>query len=286
MRLRDAITAGRYHARVATLVITSPLAGDGKSTLAAGLADAFARRGYGVDALTIIEHHDPATAAAKGDAVLLVAHGGNADDVTLERAARECSAAAIVFTSVLNGQAMAARDRVAAISARLDVTLLLVGAVPQDRLLAAPSLAQMAAALDGSLEAVDDAAADAVEWIEIGPITAHPGSVHFATDGSKAIVARGDRPDVALTALEVDAQCLILAGGGEPLRYVLERAEVDEVPLIATALTTAEAVERLGSLYGHGSFSGPRKRERAALLVENHLDMEALEQLLQLGRPA
>ena len=277
-----------------TLVVTSPLAGDGKSIVAAGLADALARRGHRVhlaadgDAsqdseISIREHGDPATAAGSADAVLLVAREGQADDATLERAARESGAAAIVLSSVPERAEETARNRVQAIAARLNGMTPLVGLLPQDRLLAAPSLAQMAAALEGALTAPEGAGDEAVEWIEVGPITAHPGSVHFATEGSKAIVTRSDRPDVALTALDADVHCLILCGDREPLRYVLERTEADEVPLITTALTTAEAVERLGPLYGRGEFRGARKRERARRLVERFLDLEAMERLLQLG---
>ena len=281
-----------------TLVVTSALAGDGKSTVAAGLADALASRGSRVQLtsgddsapsvadVVIREHDDPAAAAFGADVVVLVVRQGQADDATLERAAAESGAAAIILTSVPEGAETAARARLQAITACLDGPVTLVGVLPQDRLLAAPSLEQMTAALEASLDAPEDAGNEAVEWIEIGPITAHPGSVHFATVGSKAIVTRGDRPDVALAALDVDAECLILSGGREPLRYVLERTREDEVPLIATALTTSEAVQRLGPLYGQGIFGGMRKRERAARLVEQHVDLDALQRLLGLGQSA
>ena len=281
-----------------TLVVTSALAGDGKSTVAAGLADALAARGYRVQLtpdggstssaadITIREHHDPASAASGADLVVLVVRQGQADDATLERTAAESGAAAIVLTSVPEGAQETTRARVHAIAARLDTPTTLVGVLPQDRLLAAPSLEQMAAALEASLDAPEGAGNEAVEWIEIGPITAHPGSIHFATVGSKAIVTRGDRPDVALAALDVDAECLILSGERESLRYVLERTRDDEVPLIATTLTTSEAVLRLGPLYGKGTFGGTRKRERAAWLVEQHVDLDALQQLLNSDRSA
>lgn len=277
-----------------TLVVTSALAGDGKSTVAAGLADALASRGYRVqltsggdsassDADVVIrEHDDPATAVSGADVVALVVRQGQADDATLERAAAESGAAAIVMTSVPEGAEPAARARLRAIATRLDAPVTLVGVLPQDRLLAAPSLEQVATALEASLDAPEGAGNEAVEWIEIGPITAHPGSVHFVTVGSKAIVTRGDRPDVALAALDVDAECLILSGGREPLRYVLERTREDAVPLIATALTTSEAVQRLGPLYGTGTFNGTRKRERATRLIERYVDLDALQRLLGL----
>ena len=242
------------------LVVTSALAGDGKSTVAAGLADALASRGYRVqltsggdlassDADVVIrEHDDPATAVSEADLVVLVVRQGQADDATLERAAAESGAAAIVMTSVPEEAELAARARLRAITTRLDGPVTLVGVLPQDRLLAAPSLEQVATALEASLDAPEGAGNEAVEWIEIGPITAHPGSVHFATVGSKAIVTRGDRPDVALRRPRCRCGVLdsewwkgtsaLCSGAHEGGRGTF---------LIATALTTSEGRAALGS---------------------------------------
>lgn len=296
------------------IAVTSPRAGDGKSTVAAGIAGALARGGAAVrlvrlagdagadiDAetfrrvpgvrcdgvalspeqlgppgpLTLVEVADAGAAAAlvratAGGLLLLVTLDGEADDVTVRRIAQESGAGGVVVTAAPESAAVRLRRWAAELELRL------IGMVPQDRLLAAPSLQEMADALEGRLTSPDEGREEAVEWIEIGPITAHPGSVHFARAGSRAIITRADRPDVAMTALETDAACLILTGGGRVLPYVVERAQAQETPLIQTTLSTREAMERLGALYTRGHFRGLRKIERAINLVETHLDLTAL----------
>ena len=303
------------------IAVTSPLPGDGKSAVAAGLAGALAREGVavrlvrlagdaGADAdvetfrrvpgvrsdgvalipeqlgssepVTLVEVADAGAAAAlvratAGGLLLLVTCDGESDDVTVRRIARESDAGGVIVTAAPESAA----ERLRRWAAELDVRL--IGMVPQDRLLAAPSLEEMADALEGPLVSPDEGREEAVEWIEIGPITAHPGSVHFARAGSRAIITRADRPDVAMTALETDAACLILTGGGRVLPYVIERAQAQETPLIQTPLSTPEAMERLGGLYSRGHFRGLRKIERAINLVETHLDLTHLTQRLPIA---
>ena len=266
-----------------TLIVTSPLRGDGKSAVAAGVAGALARETAA--GLTIVEAADPAeiaTAAAAGPRrlVLLVSRYGQADDATIVRTAGETGAAGIVFTAVPADRLEAARTRVDDLGSHLDAELLFLGAMPQDRLLAAPSVREMAQALSGTLHASDELRDEALEWIEIGPITAHPGSEHFARLGSKAVITRVERPDLALAALDTETACLILTGGEEPLSYVVERTQSEEIPLISTPLSTPDAVERLGPLYGRSAFIGRRKAERAVELARAHLDLSTLERLL------
>ncbi len=266
-----------------SLIVTSPLRRDGKSTVAAGVAGALARETAA--GLTIVEAPDPAAVATAAAAdprrlVLLVSRYGQADDATIVRTAGETSAAGIVFTAVPADRLEAARSRVDDLGSHLDAELLFLGAMPQDRLLAAPSVREMAQALSGTLHAPDELRDEALEWIEIGPITAHPGSVHFARLGSKAVITRVDRPDLALAALDTETACLILTGGQAPLSYVLERTQSEEIPLISTPLSTPDAVERLGPLYGRSAFVGRRKAERAVELARGHLDLSTLERLL------
>lgn len=303
------------------IAVTSPLPGDGKSTVAAGLAGALARGGAAVrlvrlagdagadsdaetfrrvpgvrsdgvalsseqvgppDPLILVEAADPSAVAdlvrtMAGGLLLLVTRYGEADDATVRRIARESGAGGVVVTAAPESAA----ERLRRWAAELDLRL--IGMLVQDRLLAAPSLQEMAGVLEGRLTSPDDGCEEAVEWLEIGPITAHPGSVHFARAGSRAIITRADRPDVAMTALETDAACLILTGGGRVLPYVVERAQAQETPLIQTTLATSEAMGRLGALYTRGHFRGLRKIERAINLVEKHLDFTALTERLPIA---
>lgn len=302
-----------------TVVLTSPIAGDGKSVVAAGLALALRRTGPSVrlareaagdsaaadaaafaglqgvrtsgqpepvDAiptdtdLTLIEAGTPATAARLGQAgarVLLVTRHGEADDSTVRRAIQETSAAGLI----VNGAPPAQLEQVRAAAEPIGPPV--VGVLPQDRLLSAPSFVDMAAAVDGELRAPAHLNDETAEWLVVGPISAHTGMAYFDRHPDQVVITRADRVDVALAALNQAPRGLILTGGEPRLPYVYQRAESEEFALIVTGLTTAEAANRIGELYAHGRFAGGAKLARAAELVAAHCDVAAAAGALGVG---
>jgi BioD-like phosphotransacetylase family protein len=138
----------------------------------------------------------------------------------------------------------------------------------------------MAAAVDGRLSGAREWYAEAVTWLQIGPISAHSGIEHFSRYPDKAVVTRNDKIDVALAALDSEPACLILSGGEPTLPYVAQRAESEDFALITTSLSTPEVVTRIGELYANTSFSGRRKVQRAAALASEHLDLATIRRVL------
>ena len=134
----------------------------------------------------------------------------------------------------------------------------------------------IAPALDGQLsgdaELFDEASKDLV----IGPVSAHEGMDYFRKYPDKTLITRHDRIDIALGALDYEPLCLILAGGEPTLPYVAQRAERESFALITTGLTTLEAVEAIGPLYGNSAFVGERKLATAIDLVAANLPAESL----------
>ena len=298
---------------VATLIVTSPLAGDGKSVVAVGLAAALRASGSTVrlvravggdrarsdaeqfaeiqgvrssgtpaepnqletDAdLSIVEAGDLASAASlrqAGDSLILVIRQGETDDVTRERTIAEIQPAALVINAAPPDEL----ESIAQSAANLGAPVL--GVLPQDRLLAAPSFSAMAEAVGGTLAGPDGLHDDAAEWLVVGPISAHGGIPYFDQFPHAAVVTRHDRVDIALGALNQSPAGLILTGGEPTLPYVAERVESEDFALIITGLSTAEAVNRIGDLYRQGQFQGPRKRQRAIDLVAEHVSLDVLQ---------
>jgi BioD-like phosphotransacetylase family protein len=160
----------------------------------------------------------------------------------------------------------------------------LLAALPEDRLLAAPTIAEMAAALEAQALFLDGRAETIVERMTVASIAADPGQGYFARFGPQAVVVRCDKPDLHLAALHTSTLCLILTGGRMPLGYVTERAESEGVPILITAKETAAAVQALEGLYAGGRFSGRPKAERIAQLIGEHLDDGALRKALASGQ--
>ena len=159
----------------------------------------------------------------------------------------------------------------------------LLAALPEDRLLAAPTIGEMAAALDAQALFLDGHADTLVERMTIASIAADPGQDYFVRFGPQAVIVRCDKPDLHLAALHTSTLCLILTGGRTPLSYVTDRAESEGVPILITARDTPGAVEALEPLYAAGRFGGRTKAERIAQLMVDRLDNDALQKALASG---
>ncbi len=289
------------------ILVTSTLAGDGKSVVAVGLASALRATGATVRLVRIDDGASAATdaqqftrvngvrasaaptaaadltsdtdhtvieaASAPGldaDRTVLVVRHGEADDDTVARALAEQQPAAVIVNGVPKHGGPAALNRIAGLGGNG------VAALPQDRHLAAPTVRDIAPALEGELsgdaELFDEASRDLV----IGPVSAHEGMDYFRKYPNKTLITRHDRIDIALGALDYEPLCLILAGGEPTLPYVAQRAERESFALITTSLTTLEAVAAIGPLYGQSPFVGERKLETAIALVSANLSAAAL----------
>ena len=160
----------------------------------------------------------------------------------------------------------------------------LLAALPEDRLLAAPTIADMAAALEAQALFLDGRADTIVERMTIASIAADPGQDYLVRFGPQAVIVRCDKPDLHLAALHTSALCLILTGGRMPLAYVTERAESEGVPLLITAKDTPAAVRALEPLYAGGRFGGRSKADRIAQLMAERVDNDALRKALASGQ--
>jgi len=176
-------------------------------------------------------------------------------------------------------------SRLAAVSEELaghHIPLLAV--LPDDRLLAAPTIAEIAAALEAQALFLDGRADTIVERMTIASIASDPGQGYFVRFGPQAVIVRCDKPDLHLAALHTSTLCLILTGGRMPLAYVTERAESEGVPVLITAKDTPAAVRALEPLYAGGRFGGRSKAERIAQLMAERVDNDALRKALAPGQ--
>ncbi|UCH86810.1 MAG: hypothetical protein JSU97_09940 [Dehalococcoidia bacterium] len=153
--------------------------------------------------------------------------------------------------------------------------------LPEDRLLSAPSIGEMAQALEAETLFADGRTEEVIERVTIASISADPGQDYFARFDRQAVVVRYDKPDLQLAALNADSRCLILSGGQMPLAYVSDRAEEEGVPLLITGEDTVTAVQALEALYLKSRF-GHQKAKRIGQLAAAHLDYDSLLQALGL----
>ena len=153
----------------------------------------------------------------------------------------------------------------------------LLALVPEDRLLAAPTLRDVATGLSATVEHFSNGSGlRPLDRPAIATISADPGQAHFARYDASAVIVRSDKPDLQIAALNAGATCLIVTGGLPILPYVLERAEEDEIPLLRTGLDTIAAVNAIEEMFAGRPFpGGDAKVKRAASFVAE-IDAAAL----------
>ena len=178
------------------------------------------------------------------------------------------SCAGVAVTRVPLRRLEATRAAARAIGVRL------LGLIPEDRTLAAPTLGALAEALEAGGSSLNSAET-VIDRPIISSISADPAQGYFARYGPNAVIVRGDKPDQQLGALNAGAPCLIVTGGLPVLSYVEERAAEEGIPVLRTRYDTVAAVERLEALYGVTPFSGRAKVERIVALA-GELDVSAL----------
>ena len=289
------------------ILVTSTLARDGKSVVAVGIASALRATGATVRLVRIddsesaasdaqqlarvngvragsepvaasdipadTEHTVVEASSAQGidaDRTVLVVRQGEADDDTVSRALADLKPDAVIVNGVSEFGGPAAVKRIADLGGNA------IGAIPQDRHLAAPLVREIAPAVEGELSGDEELFDESSRDLVIGPVSAHEGMDYFRKYPDKTLVTRHDRIDIALGALDYEPLCLILAGGEPTLPYVAQRAERESFALITTSLTTLETVAAIGPLYGNAPFVGERKLATAIELVSANVDTGAL----------
>ena len=154
-----------------------------------------------------------------------------------------------------------------------------LGAIPEDRLMASITVGQIAQHLDGNWVLGEEKAHNLIENFLIGGNIMDSGLTYFGRMENKAVIVRGDRPDIQLAALSTPTTCLILTGGHEPIQYVYHQAEQEEVPLLVVPADTISAAHALDAALEASTVHHPGKLERFRELTEEHVDVEAIQAL-------
>ena len=152
----------------------------------------------------------------------------------------------------------------------------ILGVVPEDRLMLSVSLNQVARALEGSWVWGEEQGESLVERYLIGGNFMDSGDNYFNRVDNKAVIVRGDRPDIQLSALTGPVVGMINTGGHQPVEYLLHEVEQLDVPLMVTPHRTAAAVEALGGALEEANPYHPQKVSQFLQLLREHCDIDAV----------
>ncbi len=159
-----------------------------------------------------------------------------------------------------------------------------LGILPRDPVLAAPTVAELAEGLRAEVLCCADHMGELVEHVLVGAMSAEAALTHFRRQANKAVITGGDRADIQLAALDTSTRCLVLTGNLYPSPVVLNRADELGVPVLLADMDTLSAIDVVEGYVGRGRVQQTKKIDRFAILLNEHLDFKALYEGLGLKK--
>lgn len=158
-----------------------------------------------------------------------------------------------------------------------------LGVVPEDRKLVSSTIDQIVENLEGRYLQGEEYGDRIIEHFLVGGMGLDRGTLYFGIREDKAVVVRGDRPDVQMAALHTPTSCLIMTNGTEPVEYIVHEAELEEVPIVIVDMDTLDTMKALRTLQERVRFDHPDKVERFGALLRENVDLGPVFQRLGVG---
>ena len=188
--------------------------------------------------------------------------GMRGGDLSAWKDALEDRLAGVLINGVPKYQGTEAREQVAPSFA--DAGIALAGLIPEDRALLSVSVDQVRAGLNGRY-VVDEGDTDApLEYFQVGGMSLDPGELRFGLYERNAVVVRGDRPDIQMSALNASVSCLVLTGGIEPIEYISYEASEEETPVFVVEPDTLTTMTLLNEVTSGARMDSAGKAARFA----------------------
>jgi len=156
----------------------------------------------------------------------------------------------------------------------------IIGVIPKSAELVSPTVREIVEVLGGQLLEGSDHLERFVEEVMIGAMTPESALSYFHRSINKAVVVGGDRPAVALAALETNTAVLILTGGIYPDNRVLTRAAERNVPVLLVPYNTFDAVEKLHFVSRKFQATDTKAIAEARKQYEQSCDIARIRELL------
>jgi BioD-like phosphotransacetylase family protein len=148
--------------------------------------------------------------------------------------------------------------------------------LPEDRILFGVSVGELAEQLQAEAVCCKDRLEDLVQNVMIGVLTADSGRDYFVRKDHKAVITRGERPDMQLAALSTPTAALILTGGTGPIPQVKAWAEEKHVPILVTKTDTMATASEVERAFVDARFRHEAKLTRLEEILRKGFDFSAL----------
>ncbi len=151
-----------------------------------------------------------------------------------------------------------------------------LGVLPEDRLLLAPTVGDLANCIQGRILSGAEKSAELVENLLVGALTVDSGLLYFGRKANKAAIIRVDRPDMQLAALETSTKCLVISGAGTVYHRVVDKAGSKGIPLVQAESDTNTIVTMIEAALAGARFTQEKKLPRLAEVLQQSVDFNIL----------
>ncbi|MHA2251057.1 MAG: DRTGG domain-containing protein [Candidatus Kariarchaeaceae archaeon] len=135
------------------------------------------------------------------------------------------------------------------------------GLVPDRTSLVAPTVKEIKEVLNAKVLAGKKYMNKLVENYMVGAMEPESALKYFRRSINKAVITGGDRPQLALAAMETDTSVLVLTGSLHPPAMVLARAEEAKIPVLLVVGDTYSTVKRLTHTPVYGKIHADQKEK-------------------------
>jgi BioD-like phosphotransacetylase family protein len=150
------------------------------------------------------------------------------------------------------------------------------GLIPESITLTAPTVEELLESLGGEVLCGEENLSNLVERYLVGAMTQETAIRYLRRTPKKAVIAGGDRPDIALAALETDTSALILTGNLHPNVRVLSKAKEKGVPIILVSYDTYTTVDMVRDVTGKIRGGDKKRINEAKRLASEYVDWKEL----------
>jgi len=153
-----------------------------------------------------------------------------------------------------------------------------LGIIPEDRALMAPTIGELAGYIKGELLSGADKSEDLVESFMIGAMSVDSGLNYLSQRDNKAVVVRSERPDMQLAALETSTKCLVIAGFTPPKPIIVARATEKNIPIILSGDDISTIASDIETALASTKLSQEGKLPRIMEIIGQSLNLPAVYQ--------
>lgn len=210
-------------------------------------------------------------------------HGKDANDLSMWPSAFDDRLIGVVVNGRTRHQGAAVANGFLPTLEALGIRAL--GAIPEDRLLLSPNVDQIVKHLRGRYLQGTEYGGRIIQHFLVGGLGLDRGTLYFRIRTDKAVIVRGDRPDIQMAALHTPTSCLILTNGTEPVEYIVHEAELEEASIVIVDMSTLNTMAALNTLQEEAAFDHPDKADRFEALVRENVDLAPIFDRLGVRMP-